>query len=186
MFVTGIDCETTGLEWEDGHKLVEVALVVYNADRTKRGAYVKRINPQRSISAGAFRVHGISLADVATAPEWKTVAPRVSDILRASSLIVAHNGLSFDIPFFNHELKAEGLPPITAPCFDTMVEARWATPNGKSPNLGELCFACGVDYDTEKAHGAEYDVEVMMASFFRAVDWGFFKPPILSAAKVAA
>lgn len=49
---------------------------------------------------------------------------------------------------------------------------------GKVPNLGELCFACGVYYDREKAHAAEYDVAVMLESFFIAHKKGFIQLPI--------
>lgn len=56
-----------------------------------------------------------------------------------------------------------------------MVQGRWATPMGKYPSLKELCFACDVPYDPEKAHGAEYDVDMMMQSFLFGYKLGFFK-----------
>lgn len=185
--ITGLDIETTGLDYADGHKIIEIAAVVYDADtRIKRGSYVARINPQRSILVEAFRVHGIALSDLVGCPEFKEVAPNIDKIMRASSMVIAHNGIGFDMPFVNHELVLAGFRPIQAPCFDTMIGARWATPQGKLPNLGELCFACGVDYDPSKAHGAAYDTDVMLQSFFRATDWGFFTPPIDLSLKAAA
>jgi DNA polymerase III subunit epsilon len=55
-----------------------------------------------------------------------------------------------------------------------MEEARWATLFGQLPNLGELCFACGVPYDPSLAHAPEYDIRVNMEAFFKACRWGFF------------
>lgn len=36
-----------------------------------------------------------------------------------------------------------------------MENGRWATYDGKSPKLGELCFALGIEYDEGSAHAAE-------------------------------
>ena len=77
------------------------------------------------------------------------------------------------MPFLNGELFRIGLPMINTFCVDTMLQCRWATPYGKYPNLGELCFATSTEYDTAKAHGASYDVEVMMKSFFKGFNSGF-------------
>jgi DNA polymerase-3 subunit epsilon len=52
----------------------------------------------------------------------------------------------------------------------------WATPDGKKPNLEELCFACGVPYDKSQSHKADYDVDVMMQAYFKAKSWGFYQP----------
>jgi DNA polymerase III epsilon subunit-like protein len=66
------------------------------------------------------------------------------------------------------------LPQI--PSLDT-IQARWATFNGKSPNLGELCFALGVHYDPDSAHGAAYDVSVTAACFLEGLRRGFYTLP---------
>jgi DNA polymerase-3 subunit epsilon len=134
-----------------------------------------RIDPQRSIQAEAQRVHGISHADLVGCSVWVDVAPRIRAFYDEADITVAHNGKFFDQEFLNHEFQLVKLPKINKPLVDTMLDGRWATPLGKVPNLGELCFACNVDYDTTKAHAADYDVKVMMESFFNAFDWGFFK-----------
>lgn len=184
--ITFLDTETTGLEQTEGHRLIEVCMRVYDLDtRRLKVNFVQRINPQRSIAAGAQAVHGISLADLAGEPLWEDVAPKVQKILTASTLAVAHNA-EFDMPFIGLELIRINLdcPPVEVFC--TMEEGRWATPNGKLPSLKELCFACGIDYDPSKAHAAEYDVDVMANCFWRALDWGFFQPSVLDRLKAAA
>lgn len=177
--VAGFDTETTGLDQAKGHRIIEVAVILYNLDTQERiWKYVQRINPQRPIDPGAQAVHGISFEDVAHCPLWEEIGPKLAQILNKCHVIVAHNGESFDMPFLNAELNRIGLSGVRATLVDTMVQGRWATPMGKFPNLGELCFACGVDYDPEKAHAADYDVEVMMQAFFTGYQQGFFTIPL--------
>jgi DNA polymerase-3 subunit epsilon len=177
--IAGFDTETTGLDQAKGHRIIEVAAILYNLDTGDRvGKFVQRINPQRPIDPGAQAVHGISFEDVSSCPVWDDVAPKLVKILNRCDAIVAHNGESFDMPFLNAELNRVGIAGVRTPLVDTMVQGRWATPMGKFPNLGELCFACGVNYDPEKAHAADYDVEVMMQSFFTGYRRGFFTVPL--------
>jgi len=173
--IAGLDIETTGLDYEKGHRIIEVAASLFDLDsELLLGKFTQRINPQRSIDPGAQAVHGISFDDVAGCPLWETVGPKVSALMRKCDLIVAHNGEGFDLPFVAHELMRIGAPVPNVKVFDTMLQGRWATPLGKLPNLRELCFACGVEYDTEKAHAADYDVSVMMRAFFVGKRKGFF------------
>lgn len=178
MIVAGIDIETTGLEQVKGHRIVEVAAILYDLDSARElGKFVQRINPERSIDPAAQAVHGIRYDDLIECPPWDLVAPKLVKIMSKCDLLVAHNGESFDMPFIAGELLRIGQPVPNVVCLDTMVEGRWATPLGKLPSLRELCFACGVEYDTEKAHAADYDVTVMMRSFFHGLKRGFFKVP---------
>lgn len=191
MIIGGLDLETTGLEQEKGHRIIELALLLYSYDvvakrHAFKGKYVQRINPQRSIDPGAFAVHGISFEDVSMCPTLEAVAPNVVKLMNACDVIVAHNGNGFDLPFLAAELMRIGSPIPDVESVDTMVQARWANPMGKLPNLGEFCFACGVDYDKSKAHAAEYDVEVMMQGFFVALREGFIQLPATGEERIAA
>lgn len=182
--IGGIDIETTGLEQEKGHRIIEFAALLYQYDEasgavTPRGKFVQRINPQRSIDPGAQAVHGICFEELTGSPTWDEVAHRVSKVMSACDLIVAHNGFGFDLPFIAAELLRVGAPIPTTPGVDTMLQGRWATPMGKLPNLGEFCFATGIEYDKAKAHAAEYDVSVMMEGFFVALKKGFITLPEL-------
>lgn len=189
MLILGTDIETTGLKYGD-HRIIELHAGIWDLAGTKLKAKTWRINPERSIDIDAQRVHGISLADLSGSPRWSDVAPEIHKWFTLSSLriIVAHNGKGFDMPFVNHEFERIGLEPILTPVFDTMLEGRWSTPTGAVPNLGALCFACGIPYDTDKAHSATYDVEVMMKAFFLGRQWGWFNHEALNlpAASVAA
>lgn len=178
MIGCGVDIESTGLDWTKGHRIIEIAIIVYNlTTQAEMGRYVQRINPERPIDPKAQEVHGISFDDVAHCPTWDEVGPKVSKLLSRIPVAVAHNGEGFDIPFINSELARIGQPVFAGQLVDTLLQGRWATPNGKIPNLGELCFACGVDYDPTAAHAADYDVERMMACYFAVAPKGFFTIP---------
>lgn len=174
--IAGIDIETTGLEPGD-HRIIEIYIGLWRTDGTKAFSYEQRIDPQRAIAADAQRVHGISAGDLFGKPIWNQVAPNVEKILAKASLHTWHNGDAFDGPFLDYELKRVNLALPARPSFDTMLNGRWAVPDGKSPNLQELCFACNEPYDPALAHAASYDVDRMMACFFKGIDWGFYHYP---------
>lgn len=175
MIIAGLDIETTGL-LEPEHRIIEVYIGLWDfTSRKLVDEFDQRIDPERAITIDAQRVHGISTLDLSGKPKFSAVASRIHAMLGDADLIAAHNGKEFDLPFVNQELERVGMPRIDTPVFDTMLEARWATANGKVPNLKELCFACDVEYDPAKAHAASYDVAVMIESFFRGLDWGWFK-----------
>lgn len=186
MKAVGLDTETTGLLHPD-HRIIEFYGALYDLRPDMPiGASRKieelnlRIDPQRSIAADAQRVHGISARDLIGCPTWKDVAEEIAAFMRKGDCLVGHNIVTFDKPFLDQEFKRVGVAPVDRPLFDTMEHARWATYNGKSPTLQELCFACGVAYDPAAAHAADYDVDVTMQCFFRAREWGYFNDSVNS------
>lgn len=178
--IAGLDTETTGLR-DPAHRIIELALLLYDTDtRKKVGEFVRRWNPNRPIDPKAQAVHGISLDQVAHLPTMEQDVEGIAMIQKIAgrvNYVVAHNGFDFDVPFLFQEFARIGqiLPEFRHA--DTMVQGGWATPMGKKPNLGELCFACRVPYDPSQAHGATYDVSVMMDSWFYGLQRGFFTAP---------
>ena len=177
--VIGLDTETTGLDVSKGHAIVEIGMLLYDVETEKLlDKFVRKINPMRAIDAKAQEVHGITFSSLQYCPTFKDIASEIKDFISQADLLVIHNA-DFDIPFIGIELMRAGLelPEIHATC--TMKEGRWATPLGKSPNLGELCFALGVEYDKSRAHGAEYDIETTMQCYFKGLKRGFYQLPQL-------
>lgn len=177
MKIIGLDTETTGLKQEAGHRIIEIAFLTYDLNTASlEDTWIQRIDPERPIDPGAQEVHGIAYTDLIGCPKWEDIAPEIARRMAAADLLVAHN-MGFDGPFIAAELIRVGqkVPDVHALC--TMENARWACPDGKLPKLQELCFALGVDYDVAKAHGAEYDVSVMMDCFFKGLKRGFYGLP---------
>lgn len=186
MIITGLDTETTGLDQEKGDRIIEICMRSYDLDtRELVDSYIQRIHPQRSISAGAQAVHHIGIEDLAGCPTWDEVAQSIADRLAKTDVAIAHN-MAFDGPFIALELIRIGVELPNFQTFCTMENARWATPMGKNPRLGELCFSLGVPYDPDAAHSAEYDVDVMMQCLFRGIDKGFYELPVKKSESVAA
>lgn len=191
LIVAGTDIESTGLSQEDGHRIIEIAISMYKTengiDFRKLGkTWVQRINPMRTIDAGAQAVHGISLADLKGCPEWEEVAPKVHKFLSYTDVLVAHN-VRFDAPFVALELARVGFDIPDFDTFCTMENGRQATAMGKLPSLAELAWAFGEVYDTSSAHAADYDIDLTMGLFFKGLKAGAFTVPKLQelAAKAA-
>lgn len=68
-----LDTETTGLEPNDGHRVIEIGCVEVVNRRLTGNSLHLYLNPQREIDEGALAVHGIStefLADKPTFDRW--------------------------------------------------------------------------------------------------------------------
>ncbi len=171
-----MDTETTGTDPKD-HKVIELAMVLYDLDtQAKLGQLVERFNPERSISDAAMRIHGISFSDVEKCKKFGDHAEDIAKFMARADFMVGHN-LEFDDNFLKAEFSACKTPFPILPGVCTMKQARWATPDGKSPTLGELCFALRLPYDKSKAHGALYDIETTVACFFKGYRKGFYTLP---------
>ena len=55
-----IDTETTGLSFNEGHKIVEIACIETKDLISTGRVFHKLINPQRDVPDAAFKVHGFS------------------------------------------------------------------------------------------------------------------------------
>jgi DNA polymerase-3 subunit epsilon len=188
-FLSALDLETTGLDWDKGDRIIEACVQVWRLeDRKKLIDWTQLINPQgQRINPRAQKVHGISAADLIGQPHFEKVAPKISAMLGRSKAIVTHNGEFFDLPFLAYELaRVDHDLPGEIESFDTMQNGMFASYDQKPPALQELCWAMGVEYDPEKAHSASYDVTVMMEAFFAAVDLGYYDIAHLTATESEA
>ena len=175
MLVAGFDLETTGNKIE-GNRIVELALILYDLDTwVERKRIIQRFNPQIKISPGASAVHGIYDSDVALCSTFASYAVNLAKVMDRIDLFVGHNLIGFDFPVIVNEFNRVGASLTRNPnVCDTMLEGRWATPDGKYPTLGELCWSLSVDYDHNKAHAADYDVDCNLAAFHRGLELGYF------------
>ncbi len=188
--VAVLDTETTGLDVMAGHQIIEVAIAIFSSnDRvsfTKLGdTWVQRIKPTVAIDPGSQAVHGIDLKDLRGEPTWDVVAPKVHKLLGMCDVVVAHNA-EFDMAFLAVELNRAKLPLPDIQVFCTIENGIGTTALGKKPNLRELCWAFGIDYDEDAAHAADYDVDVLSAALFEGVRRGRFVLPLNNEAKEAA
>jgi DNA polymerase-3 subunit epsilon len=162
-----LDTETTGLDPEDGHRVVEIGGVeLVNHIPTGR-SYQEYINPARDMPADAEKVHGLSAAFLADKPVFAEIATGFLAFIEedgqgqpAPATLVIHNA-SFDMKFLNHELGLLGHAPIGRErVIDSLALARQRFP-GAPANLDALCRRFDVDTSARTKHGALLDSELL-------------------------
>ncbi len=157
-----LDTETTGLEPEQGHRIIEIGCVELLNRRLSGRTYHQYINPKREIDAGAIEVHGITNEFLADKPEFAQIADEFMEFIRGAELII-HNA-PFDIGFIDQECKllGGGHGRVRDQCgvIDTLVMARQMHP-GRRNNLDALCGRYYVDNTQRDLHGALLDAEIL-------------------------
>ncbi|MBM2883091.1 DNA polymerase III subunit epsilon [Chromobacterium phragmitis] len=156
-----LDTETTGLDPNQGHRIIEFAgLEMVGRKLTGKHLHLY-IHPERPIDPDAQRVHGISVEFLEGKPVYAKVAAQIADFLRDAELII-HNA-PFDVGFLNAEFAKLGMEPIDKLCanvIDTLAEARDMFP-GKRNSLDALCDRFEIDRSNRTLHGALVDCELL-------------------------
>ena len=156
-----LDTETTGLEVDLGHRIIELAAVEGLSRRLTGNHFHRYVNPDREIDPGALEVHGLTVEFLRDKPKFRDVAHEFLDYVRGAELII-HNA-PFDVSFLNRELALLDLPPIERCCTivtDTLLMARDLHP-GKRNSLDALCERYQVDNSARTLHGALLDAELL-------------------------
>ncbi|OYW27774.1 MAG: DNA polymerase III subunit epsilon [Methyloversatilis sp. 12-65-5] len=158
-----LDTETTGLEWQNGDRLIEIGCVEM-VGRKRTGRQLHRfVNPEREVPEGAVAIHGITTEFLADKPKFRDVAAEFVDFVRDAELVI-HNA-AFDVGFIDNEFRMLGLSPLRditlGPPIDTVRMARDMFP-GKRANLDALCERFGIDNTHREFHGALRDAELLV------------------------
>lgn len=167
-----LDTETTGLEVDKGHRIIELGCVeLLNRRRTNRTLH-HYLQPDREIDPGAQEVHGISAEMLAGKPRFADVAREFLEFVTDAELII-HNA-DFDVGFLNAELRAlgPGAPQLPGVCtiVDTLALARRRHP-GQRNSLDALCRRYTVDNTGREFHGALLDAQ-LLADVYLAMTGG--------------
>lgn len=156
-----LDTETTGLDANLGHRIIEVAAVEMINRRLTGNHFHQYLNPQREIDQGAQQVHGISLEFLQDKPFFRDIAQDFIEFISGAELVI-HNA-PFDLGFLNMELKLIGLEPVgkySPGVIDTLKMAKDLRP-GQKNNLDALCRHYQVDNSSRTLHGALLDTELL-------------------------
>lgn len=159
-----LDTETTGLEPEQGHRIIEVGAVEI-VDRRLTGEHLQLyINPHREIDDAAFEVHGLDAEFLADKPAFADVADRFLGFVKDAEVII-HNA-PFDVSFIDYELSLlddraevahlEDICQVT----DSLALARHKHP-GQKNNLDALCRRYDINNSARELHGALLDAEIL-------------------------
>ncbi|MGV6853392.1 MAG: DNA polymerase III subunit epsilon [bacterium] len=157
-----LDTETTGLDFRNGHKIIEIGCVECIDRQVTQAYYHQYINPERDIHQEAIEIHGITNERVANEPVFTDIADAFIEFIRGAELII-HNA-PFDVGFLNHELQLAGcaVQDINDICEikDSLVLARNKHP-GMRNSLDALCKRYYINNAHRTLHGALLDSEIL-------------------------
>ncbi len=153
------DTETTGLEPELGHRVIEVAaLELLNDLPTGRHLHFL-ICPERDIPEEATRIHGFTLPDLQDKPCFAEI---VNDLLEffGDAMLIAHNA-PFDFAFLDAEFRRLGRSPLEPTrMIDTLALAKARFP-GMPNSLDALCRRFAIDLRARTTHNALLDCRLL-------------------------
>lgn len=154
------DTETTGLEPELGHRLIEIAALELMNDLPTGRAFHRLIDPCRDIPADATRIHGFTNVHLAGKPPFAQVAADLLAFFGEQDALIAHNA-AFDFAFLNAELALAGLAPLaSARMIDTLGLAKTRFP-GLPNSLDALCRRFEIDLSARTTHNALLDCRLL-------------------------
>jgi DNA polymerase-3 subunit epsilon len=162
-----LDTETTGFEPGEGDRIVEIGAVELIGHVPTGRTYHQYINPQRSMPAGAFAVHGLGDEFLADKPLFKDIAQAFVDFVGNDKMVI-HNA-AFDMKFLNAELGWLNMPLLPMDqSLDTLAIARRRFP-GSPASLDALCRRFGIDNTSRTLHGALLDSEILAEVYLELI-----------------
>jgi len=154
-----LDTETTGLDIESGHRIIEIGCVEL-INRIPTGKVFHRyLNPERGVPYHSLKIHGISEEFLEDKPLFSDVALEFLDFI-SSDILIIHNA-EFDIKFLNMELGKLGTGLISSDrVLDTLPLARKKFA-GSPASLSALCKRFDISLEDRELHGALIDAQLL-------------------------
>jgi len=157
-----IDTETTGLDYKNGDRIIEVGCVELQNHICTGNTLQFYCKPDRRISEEAKNIVGLSDNFLNQQKPFEENHKDLLNFLKNDKLII-HNA-PFDLGFINNELSILGLPPLKNPVVDTVPLARNVL-NTRIANLDYLCRRFSIDLSDRSFHGALLDSQLLAAVY---------------------
>ena len=158
-----LDTETTGIDFQSGHRVIEIGCVEIINRKFTGAEYQTYLNPDRDIDEGAAKVHGLTLDFLQDKPRFIDVVDEFLEFIKDSELLI-HNA-EFDVGFLNNELKLipgkiSLIDQVTEKITDTLQIAREKHP-GQRNSLDALVQRYEVGGYDREYHGALLDSKIL-------------------------
>ena len=154
------DTETTGLDPNNGDRLLEIGAVELINHKPTGKIFHEYINPERDVPEEVVKVHGLDNAFLADKPKFAEIAQKWIEFVGDDGIFVAHNA-RFDMDFLNMELQKCGYPVYEWDrVVDTLAIARSEYPHMRN-SLDALCKRFNVDNSARTFHGALLDAQLL-------------------------
>ena len=154
-----LDTETTGLDVNAGHRIVEIGVVELE-NHVQTGAYFHfYLNPERKSDSQALQIHGLTEEFLKDKPKFIDIADQFIDFVSNSKIII-HNA-PFDVGFINSELRKCEKEELNENC---IVDSLLLAKNqflGQSVSLDSLCRKFDIDISDREVHGALKDAKLL-------------------------
>ena len=168
MLEVVLDTETTGLNIEDGHRIVEIGCIELENQIQTSKKFHCYLNPERKVSEKAFEIHGYSDDFLKSQKKFKDICDDFLNFIKNKKLII-HNA-EFDIAHLNNELSLIGKNKIDKKnIIDTLDLARDKFP-GSQINLNALCKRFRIDNSRRDKHTALLDCELLSKVYINLID----------------
>ncbi len=163
-----LDTETTGLSIKDGHRIVEIGCIELDDLIPTKKIFHFYLNPERKVSAEAFKVHGYSDEFLSDKQKFIEIADNFLEFIKDKRIII-HNA-EFDIAHINNELLIAGKEKISKTnIVDTLDLARNKFP-GSAISLDALCKRFRIDNSKREKHTALIDCELLAKIYINLLD----------------
>ena len=163
-----LDTETTGLSTTQKHRIVEIGCVELENQIPTNRIFHKYINPQRSVSEDAYKVHGYSDKFLSEKKTFSEISDEFLNFIKDKKLII-HNA-PFDLSFLNYELNLINKKLIDLKnVVDTLEIARAKYP-GAQNSLDALCKRFNIDNSKREKHNALIDCHLLKEVYVNLLD----------------
>ena len=162
-----LDTETTGLDYESGHRIVEIGIVELENHLPTGNNFHYYLNPERESDKKAQEVHGLSREFLSKKPKFIDIADKFINYISDSKIII-HNA-SFDIGFINAELRRCDMKELNEDIIiDTLLIAK-KKHIGQSVSLDSLCKRYNIDLTGREIHGALKDAKLLASVYLELI-----------------
>ncbi|VEU75689.1 DNA polymerase III polC-type [Mycoplasmopsis maculosa] len=153
------DIETTGLS-PRFHELIEFGSITVDTNLRKKDKNQFFAKPKNKLSQ--FTIDLTKITDKLIEDEGFSIKEsllKIYDILN-NKVALAHNA-RFDYNFLKEQFRLNEIPFPNVTVIDTLAISRMLNPEKRSHKLGQVANRLGIDYDSEIAHRADYDANVL-------------------------
>ncbi|MDR3215617.1 MAG: PolC-type DNA polymerase III, partial [Bacilli bacterium] len=160
------DLETTGLNSKN-NEIIEFGAIKYQkgVELARFQAFVK---PEQPVPLFIKELTGITSNDLVSAQAIDVVLKEFINFIE-DGVLVAHNA-SFDMSFIKENISKLNLDMLNNTVIDTVQLSRLLNKDRKFHNLGAVARSYNIGYDTEVAHRADYDADILGNIFLAMMD----------------
>ena len=162
-----LDTETTGLDVNDGDRIVEIGIIELENHIQTGKSFHYYLNPERPSNPQALKIHGLTSEFLKDKPKFIDIVDEFINFISDSNIII-HNA-SFDVGFINSELrKCEKAELNEKYIIDTLTLAKKQF-IGQSVSLDSLCRKFNLDISHREIHGAIKDAKLLAQVYLELI-----------------